>query len=78
MGSYNDEIKLNVEEAINHLQAAKDLLEKRSTRYCRCPRDLSPRSILPGPFYWMKISNRDQQGDVISLIQEDFRPGAGG
>ena len=74
MGSHNDEIKLNVEEAINHLQAAKDLLEKGQL-------DAAAARASESAFHTATALLLDedietiQQGDVISLIQEIFVKG---
>src|SRR5690349_13518161 len=74
MGSHNDEIKLNVEEAINHLQAAKDLLEKGQL-------DAAAARASESAFHTARALLLDedietsQQGDVISLIQEIFVTG---
>ena len=71
MGSHIDEIKLNVEEAINYLQAAKDLLEKGQL-------DAAAARASESAFHTAKALLLDedietsQQGDVISLIQEIF------
>ena len=74
MGSYSDEIKLNVEEAINHLQAAKTLLENgqleaaigsaSESAFQTARALLLDEDIEPG-----------QHGDVITRIQEIFVKG---
>ena len=74
MVSYNDEIKLNVEEAINHLQAAKDLLKKGQL-------DTAAARASESAFHTARALLLDedietsQQGDVISLIQGIFVQG---
>ena len=74
MGSHNDEIKLNVEEAINHLQASKDLLELGQL-------DAVAARASESAFHTATALLLDedietiQQGDVISLIQEIFVKG---
>ena len=74
MGSHSDEIKLNVEEAINHLQAAKDLLVKGQI-------DAAAARASESAFHTARALLLDedietsQQGDVISLIQEIFVTG---
>lgn len=74
MGSYNDEIKLDVEEAIHHLQAAKDLLEKGQV-------DPAAARASESAFHTARALLLDedietsQHGDVISLIQEIFVQG---
>jgi len=74
MGSHSDEIKLNVEEAINHLQAAKDLLVKgqidaAAARASESAFDTARALLLDEDI------ETSQQGDVISLIQEIFVTG---
>ena len=71
MGSYRDEIKLNVEEAIHQLQAAKTLLENgqleaaiasaSESAFQTARALLLDEDIEPG-----------QHGDVITRIQEIF------
>jgi len=74
MGSYNDEIKLDVEAAIHHLQAAKHLLEKGQL-------DTAAARASESAFHTARALLLDedietsQQGDVISLIQEIFVKG---
>ena len=74
MGSHNDEIKLNVEEAINHLQASKDLLELGQL-------DAAAARASESAFHTARALLLDedietnQQEDVISLIQEIFVTG---
>ena len=74
MGSYRDEIKLNVEEAIHQLQAAKTLLENgqleaaiasaSESAFQTARALLLDEDIEPG-----------QHGDVITRIQEIFVKG---
>jgi uncharacterized protein (UPF0332 family) len=74
MSSYSDEIKLNVEEAINQLQAAKTLLENGQLEAALASASeaavqtaralLLDEDVEPG-----------QHGDVITLIQEIFVKG---
>ena len=61
MGSHNDEIKLNVEEAINHLQAAKDLLEKGQLDAAAARASESAFHTATA-LYSMKISKRFNRG----------------
>jgi uncharacterized protein (UPF0332 family) len=74
MGSYNDEIKWDVEAAIHHLQAAKDLLEKGQL-------DTAAARASESAFHTARALLLDedietsQHGDVISLIQEIFVQG---
>jgi len=74
MGSYNDEIKLDVEAAIHHLQAAKDLLQKGQL-------DTAAARASESAFHTARALLLDedietsQQGDIISLIQEIFVQG---
>ncbi|HEX5942641.1 MAG TPA: HEPN domain-containing protein [Anaerolineales bacterium] len=71
MASYSDEIKLNVEEAVNHLQAAKNLyengqLEAVAARASESAFHMASALLLDED---IEIS---QHGDVITLIQEIF------
>ncbi|HEY9529463.1 MAG TPA: HEPN domain-containing protein [Anaerolineales bacterium] len=74
MGSYHDEIKLDVEAAIHHLQTAKDLLEKGQL-------DAAAARASESAFHTARALLLDedietsQHGDVISLIQEIFVQG---
>jgi uncharacterized protein (UPF0332 family) len=74
MGSHSDEIKLSVEEAINHLQAAKDLLEKGQLDAAAARASESVLSTARALLLDEDIET-SQQGDVISLIQEIFVTG---
>lgn len=71
MGSYSDEIKLNVEEAVNHLQAAKNLYENGQV-------EAAVARASESAFYTASALLLDedietsQHGDVITLIQEIF------
>ena len=74
MGSHSDEIKLNVEEAINHLQAAKDLLEQGQLD-AAAARASESASHTARALLLDEDIETSQQGDVISLIQEIFVTG---
>ena len=74
MGSHSDEIKLNVEEAINHLQAAKDLLEQGQLDAVAARASESAYHTARALLLDEDIET-SQQGDVISLIQEIFVTG---
>jgi uncharacterized protein (UPF0332 family) len=74
MGSYNDEIKLDVEEAIHHLQAAKDLLDKGQLDTAAA-RASESAFHTAGALLLDEDIETSQHEDVISLIQEIFVQG---
>lgn len=71
MGSYSDEIKLNVEEAINHLQAAKTLLENGQLEAAIARASESAFRTAHALLLDEDVEP-SQHGDVITLIQEIF------
>ena len=74
MGSHSDEIKSNVEEAINHLQAAEDLLEKGQLDAAAARASESALHTARALLLDEDIET-SRHGDVISLIQEIFVEG---
>ena len=71
MARYSDEIKLNVEEAINHLQAAKGLLENGQLEAAAARASQSAFHTASALLLDEDIET-SQHGDVITLIQEIF------
>ena len=71
MASYSDEIKLNVEEAVNHLQAAKDLYENGQLKAAAARASESAFHTASALLLDENIET-GQHGDVITLIQEIF------
>lgn len=71
MASYSDEIKLNVEEAVNHLQAAKNLYENGRLEAAAARASESAFHTARALLLDEDIET-SQHGDVITLIQEIF------
>ena len=71
MGRYSDEIKLNVEEAIDHLQAAKKLSENGQLESAAARASESAFHTASALLLDEDIET-SQHGDVITLIQEIF------
>ena len=71
MGSHADEIKLCMEEAIIHLQAARDDLEK-SQFEAAASRAADSAIQIARALLWDEDIDPEQQGDVRSLLQEIF------
>jgi uncharacterized protein (UPF0332 family) len=71
MASYSDEIKLNVEEAVNHLQVAKNLYENGQLEAAAARASESAYHTASALLLDEDIET-SQHGDVITRIQEIF------
>ena len=74
MGSYSDDIKLSVEEAINHLQAAKTLLENGQLEAAIARASESAFHAARALLLDEDIESNKQE-EVIASIQEIFVKG---